>query len=101
MSATKNQDFVSGLSVFLPGSLKLSGESPECSVKKITKERPGGGHRQGRGGLAVGHRGGHDQLCFFSFSQVTSSTIYANSSTIPPQSFIEEVDDVFKETKNI
>ena len=29
-----------GLSVFLPGSLKLGGESPECSVKKITKERP-------------------------------------------------------------
>ena len=29
-----------GLSVSLPGSLKLGGESPECSVKKITKERP-------------------------------------------------------------
>ena len=30
-----------GLSVSLPGSLKLGGESPECSVKKITKKRPG------------------------------------------------------------
>ena len=59
-----------------------------------------GGHRQGRSGLAVGSRGGHDRLCFFSFPQVTSSTIYANSSTIPPQSFIEKVDDVFQEIKN-
>ena len=67
---------------------------------------------QGRGGLVVGHmdglnqdrgglgkgRGGHRDwgwpLLFpFSFSHMTSSSIYINSPTISPQSFIEEVDD--------
>ena len=66
---------------------------------------------QGRGGLAVGHRDGLNQdrgglgkgrgghrdwgwpLLFpFSFSHMTSSSIYINSPTISPQSFIEEVD---------
>ena len=30
-----------GLSVFLPGTLKIWGESPECSAKKINKKKAG------------------------------------------------------------